>query len=55
MILEDIKKLVMLEDIKKLVDEQAEDEGLWFKAETATEQYLQDALRALHQIIEEAK
>lgn len=35
-----------------LVDRQAEDEGLWFDAETATEAYLQKALRQLHAAVE---
>ena len=39
--------------IKDMVAEQAEDEGLWFKAETAPEAYLQQELRKLHKIIEE--
>ena len=38
--------------IQKLVDEQAEDEGLWFHAETAPEAYLQQELRRLHRVIE---
>ena len=41
-----------LEKIKSLVDEQANDEGLWFAAETAAEAYLQSALRRLHEAIE---
>ncbi len=36
----------------KLVDRQAEDEGLWFKAETIAEAYVQQALRDLHAEIE---
>ena len=36
-----------------VVLEQAEDEGLWFIAETAPEAYLQIALRRLHAAIEE--
>lgn len=40
--------------VKKTVDEQAEDEGLWFDAETAPEAYLQQELRKLHQAVEEA-
>ncbi len=36
----------------KLVLEQAEDEGLWFKAQYITEDYLQRALRALHAAVE---
>ena len=38
--------------IRKLVDEQAEDEGLWFIAKTAPEAYLQQELRRLHALIE---
>ena len=38
--------------IKKVVDEQIEDEGLWFMAETAPEAYLQQELRRLHAEIE---
>ena len=36
----------------KLVAEQAEDEGLWFMAQTAPEAYLQQELRKLHAAIE---
>ncbi len=36
----------------ELVAKQAEDEGLWFGAQTLPEAYLQDALRALHAILE---
>lgn len=35
-----------------IVDKQAEDETLWFKAQTITEEYLQRALRDLHASIE---
>lgn len=35
-----------------VVEEQAEDVGLWFVAETATEGYLQRALRRLHAAVE---
>jgi hypothetical protein len=38
---------------RDLVDEQAEDEGLWFVAQTAPEAYLQQELRRLHAAIEE--
>jgi hypothetical protein len=38
--------------LKDVVDEQTADEGLWFKAETAPEAYLQRALRKLHTHIE---
>jgi hypothetical protein len=42
-----------LKPIIDLVSEQAEDEGLWFIAQTAPEAYLQQELRKLHSIIEE--
>jgi len=35
-----------------VVDEQSEDEGLWFRAQYASEQYLQHELRRLHAAIE---
>jgi len=38
--------------LAKMVEQQAEDEGLWAIAETATEAYLQAALRRLHAVIE---
>lgn len=38
--------------IKALVETQANDDGLWFKAETAPEAYLQQELRKLHAVIE---
>ena len=38
--------------IKELVDEQTNDDGLWFHAETAAEAYVQQALRRLHAVIE---
>ena len=38
--------------IHSLVEGQAEDEGLWFMAETAPEAYVQTALRKLHARIE---
>jgi hypothetical protein len=37
---------------QEVVDEQAEDEGLWFIPETITEDILQRALRRLHEAIE---
>lgn len=40
---------------RQLVDAQAEDEGLWFRAENAAEAYLQQSLRALHAAVEEAE
>ena len=44
----------VVEDIRTLVDEQAEDEGLWFEAATAPEAYLQQELRRLHEAVERA-
>ena len=41
-----------MNDIQKLVNEQAEDEGLWFETKTAPEEYLQQELRRLHYAIE---
>jgi hypothetical protein len=41
-----------IEELKQLVDEQAEDDGLWFNAVYASEAYLQKALRELHAEIE---
>jgi hypothetical protein len=38
--------------IKAVVDEQANDESLWFIPETITEDILQRALRRLHEVIE---
>lgn len=42
-----------IEQLQKIVDIQAEDEGLWFMAQYASEAYLQAALRKLHAAIEE--
>lgn len=38
--------------IKAVVDEQANDDGLWFIPVTITEDYLQRALRRLHEVVE---
>ena len=43
----------MLDKLKALVDQQAEDEALWFFARTAPEAYLQQELRKLHALCEE--
>ena len=43
-----------LAKILKCVEDQAEDDGLWFVAETAPEAYLQKRLRELHAVIEAA-
>jgi hypothetical protein len=40
------------DEIQKIVNEQAEDEGLWFRAAYISEDYLQKALRRLHEAIE---
>ena len=47
------KLLAVVEGLQKFVDLQAEDEGLWFIAETASEAYVQRGLRGCHQYIEE--
>lgn len=49
---EDIKMHENIAKLKKLVDEQTEDDGLWFIAATAPDAYLQKALRELHKQIE---
>ena len=49
-----ITVLAKLKTMKQTVDEQAEDEGLWFVAATAPEAYLQQELRQLHAVIEAA-
>ena len=36
------------------INSQAEDDGLWFDTESAPEAYLQQELRALHEVIESA-
>jgi len=41
-----------LSELLQLVALQTEDEGLWAIAETATEDYLQQELRKLHEAIE---
>ena len=38
--------------IRAVIEEQANDEGLWFRAETCAEAYVQTALRRLHAVIE---
>lgn len=40
------------EKIRSVVNEQAEDEGLWCDTRYASEAYLQAALRRLHEVIE---
>jgi len=41
--------------IRAVVNEQANDGGLWFVAETAAEGYLQQELRKLHKAVEEER
>lgn len=41
-----------IQKLKTIVKHQAEDEDLWFKAQTAPEVYLQQELRRLHRAIE---
>lgn len=41
-----------LRSIQRVVDEQAEDEGLWFFSTRISEAYLQQELRKLHAMIE---
>ena len=43
------------DELVRLVNEQAEDEGLWFLAPTAAEAYVQTALRKLHAAVERAR
>lgn len=54
-VLEDATIGARLKAIQDLVNEQAEDEGLWFIAYHITEDYLQQALRKLHATIEGEK
>ena len=44
-----------LHEMYTLVDRQAEDEGLWFITKTASEAYLQQELRRLRKVIEQAR
>lgn len=41
-------------DLCRMTERQAEDEGLWFIAQTAPEAYLQQELRNLHCAVEKA-
>lgn len=49
----DAKHLLVIEKLVAIVNQQAEDDGLWFVAEYASEGYLQKELRLLHAAIEE--
>ena len=44
-----------LKAAQEVVDEQSEDEGLWFDAKTAPEAYLQQEMRRLHAAIDAAR
>lgn len=44
-----------MDNLKRIVEEQANDEGLWFIAQYASEEYLQAALRRLHAEIEKGE
>ena len=41
------------QNLRNVLDEQTNDDGLWFIAETCAEAYLQQELRKLHAVIEE--
>ena len=43
------------DEVASVIEQQANDEGLWFNAQTASEAYLQQELRRLHAIIEGEK
>lgn len=45
-------KLRSIKDALQMVNEQAEDEGLWFIPVYISEDYLQQSLRALHEAVE---
>ena len=44
----------LIAELQDIVAMQAEDEGLWFVAQTAPEAYLQQELRKLHAAVERA-
>lgn len=45
--------LAYIKNLRGAVDAQANDQTLWFVAETVTEAYVQQSLRWLHRVIEE--
>lgn len=47
-----LKNVAALTRLRRLVEIQARDDGLWFRAERATEAYLQNELRHLHDAVE---
>lgn len=44
--------LEIKEELLRIVNEQAEDEGLWAPTEDSAAAYIQEGLRALHRAIE---
>lgn len=48
----DTDELRKLAEARRVMDEQANDDGIWFIAETAAEAYLQQELRRLHEAVE---
>lgn len=42
-----------LSNLQSIIEHQIDDEGLWFQAQTAPEAYLQQALRRLHDAVED--
>ena len=42
----------MKKELRQIIEDQANDESLWFEAHTITESYLQRALRDLHAAVE---
>lgn len=52
LIISDVATVALMQALQ-LIEDQAEDNALWFKAQTAPEAYLQQALRKLHGTVEE--
>lgn len=42
----------LIKELKEMIDSQAEDEGLWFIADSIVEAYIQQELRKLHDLCE---
>jgi len=49
---ENARLQAQVDSIQAVVNEQAEDEGLWHECEYLSEEYIQSALRRLHRVIE---
>lgn len=43
--------VILINEVKKILDEQANDEGLWFIPATCPEAYLQQELKRLHETV----